>query len=348
MKIGVFSNKVGNPMLVSELYKHCYYLGTCDVLNIFKKPLNFTEYPLWKDKKLKQYEIFTENSDKYNSWQEFYDDIDVSDLKDYDLFYVMMPYCNQYTDNKVNNRGHFSDLSHKIGLHFISIGKELAPLIILSKASELYNIPIKQFNYEVGCLDLLQFGMKPFEYERFHGYEYKDLKLCTSLPYYYTHKPVDEFFVSDAPEKDIDLTFHCYCFENAPTARQQALTSLDTIASKFKNTDIVLLKDKTQAIPRDAYYQKIERSKYTYVVPSFISTVFSIDRFQDSIYKDCLPIISNEANVTDISKTFDYDFEKLKVKNFNYSESFRLEQLDKIKKSFLEHNSLPVGPFCAN
>lgn len=345
MKIGIFSNKVGNPMLVSELYKHCYFLGSCDVLNIFKKPLDFEKYPLWTDKKLKQYEIYSQNASKYESWQEFYDDIDVSDLKDYDLFYIMLPYCNQYTDNKVNNRGHFSDISHKIGLHFISIGKELAPLIILSKASELYKIPMKQFNYEVGCLDILQFGMKPFEYERFHGYEYNDLKLCTSLPYFYTHEPVDEFFVSDAPEKDIDLTFHCYCFENAPTARQQALKNLSILQNKFKNTDIVLLKDKTKAISRDSYYKKIEQSRYTYIVPSFISTVFSIDRFQDSIYKNCLPIIADEANVLDISKTFDYDFEKLKLKNFNYDESFRQNELENIKKAFKSHSSLPVGPF---
>lgn len=91
-------------------------------------------------------------------------------------------------------------------------------------------------------------------------------------------------------------------------------------------------------MPYENYIDILRQSKYTYITTSYIKDVFAIDRFMTAIFNDCLPLISEDTNVVDVSKTFNYDFNKLKINNYEINEENRKNTINELKQILFVNN----------
>lgn len=328
-------NKAGN-----EYLKHLYFLKGADFINTCKTPIEkFDNLGIFHNVFNKEINKYKDNYEKYDTWIDFYNDIDVSFLKDYKLIYCFHPQIMEIWDEKKKTNYNFTDLKYKSFLKYLSIGNEMANLIILSKASEQYNIPLYQFNMEMGAVNLKNMGLNPFEYRRFHGYNYKDIECLTSMPYYYTH--IEKSFFEEDCDKTIDFTFYgSYSEDECPTKIKDVESLKTNYLNKFGSTEFKFINrkiNKDQFIPIENYISKLKESRYTYIAPSYMNDVVAIDRFEDALFNDCLPLFGDYVKLDDVSRTFDYDFEQIRIKNFNISEQNRLKTIDEIKTKILNY-----------
>lgn len=73
--------------------------------------------------------------------------------------------------------------------------------------------------------------------------------------------------------------------------------------------------NKENVLSQDDYYKEIGKTKYTLVIPSYDKTSFSIIRFFESIYGDCVPLILDLCCTKDFETTFPEIFELVKKHN---------------------------------
>ena len=298
---------------------------------------NYKEYITFKELHLEAIDLYYEKYNEYESWQEFYDELDVSYLKNYSLFVVYFPQIVlQWGDNKKINLN-FKNLKYKSFLKLKSLGRELAALIAIAKASEIYKIPLYQINFEVGCLDLRNVGLKPYNYRKFHGYKYKDLECLSSLPYYFVNN-TDPFFEYSTDKKYDFVYCGTYNEKQCPHKIKEIENFKTNFLPKFEKTYFKFIDQNGEFIPYEKYIDLLKQSKYTYITTSYIKDVFAIDRFVTAIFNDCLPLISEETNVADVSETFNYDFNKLKINNFEINEHIRKNTVEELKKKLFVNN----------
>lgn len=307
-------------------------------------------------------EIFEDYLTTYKdakTWKEYYDKIDVSQYKDYDNIYVIAPptYGLYNMSDEKFNKCYFQYenlLNSNRDLKFNSHGLPLLHMMVLIKASREFKIPFFQYNFEVTGIDFSRIsGLEPFEYQMFHGYRYRDLSFATTLQdYYVKHSKKDQFdldFLDDSPqnEKSLDFSFCYYTFEKQNQKHRQSaiddlkgkiLPKIDS--SKMFFYEYVKENKELKTIPRDEYLDKISKSRFTYIIPSFQYDVFSIDRFIDSIANDCLPLIHPLTYRKDVEETYNVDLSPLVTFEFP-NEDKRLELLDYLKDKMLNVSKLP-------
>lgn len=297
----------------------------------------YKEYISFKELHNNAIDLYEEKYNEYDTWQDFYDELDVSYLKNYSLFVVYFPQIIlQWGDDKKTNLN-YDNLKYKSFLKFLSYGRELAALIAISKASEIYKIPLYQINFEVGCLDLRNAGLKPFQYRKFHGYKYKDLECLSSLPYYFVNN-TDPFFEYSTDKKYDFVYCGTYDAKQCPHKIKEIEIFKTNYLPKFETTYFKFIDQNSERMPYENYIDLLRQSKYTYITTSYIKEVFAIDRFVTAIFNDCLPLISEETNVADISETFNYDFNKLKINNFEINEQIRKNTVEELKKKLFINN----------
>jgi hypothetical protein len=109
------------------------------------------------------------------------------------------------------------------------------------------------------------------------------------------------------------------------------------LAENFKNSRLYVKNEYTNEnshVDNDRYLAEIEKSRYTFMLPSYNKHCFSNYRFIESLHHDCLPLIHPDCNIKDVSKSFDVDLSVL-VRTKPFSEVDRLELLDVLKKKML-------------
>ena len=57
-------------------------------------------------------------------------------------------------------------------------------------------------------------------------------------------------------------------------------------------------------IKQQEHYNKLSKSKYTLIMPSYDILPFSVIRFLEAIMVDCLPLIYSLCDLTDLKRTF--------------------------------------------
>ena len=57
-------------------------------------------------------------------------------------------------------------------------------------------------------------------------------------------------------------------------------------------------------IKQQEHYNKLSKSKYTLIMPSYDILTFSVIRFLEAIMVDCLPLIYSLCDLTDLKRTF--------------------------------------------
>lgn len=342
-KIGVY---FGRPTTFvkdnNNYYDHLYFTKGSYFINSKKNNIDkFDNLSLFKNTFNTQIEHYNKKYTVYKTWQEFYVDIDVSFLKDYNLLYYFYPMViDVWNENKRCNYN-YSDLNHRANMKFLSYGTEMANAVVLAKASELYKIPLYQYNFELGAADLRKLGLKPFGYRKFHGYKYKDNECLISLPYYYNN--IEKNWFETQVTKTTDFTFYgTYEKDECPTKITEVENLKTNYLSKFNKIDFKFIerkKEKNKRTPLKSYIEKLKESKYTFIAPSYVNDVVAIDRFVEGLFNDCLPLFGDSVYLKDVSETFDYDFEKIRIKNFSLNEQDRLKTIEEIKSQILKQEN---------
>lgn len=338
--------RVGNS---KSIFQHINFIP--DQIDIFMnhKSLKFSfDHP--RNFGMVGNDIFKTYMDTYRtskSWMEYYDQIDVSQYKDYDNIYVIAPptYCLYgLTDEKLQKLYAKWNglLNSNMELHFNSHALPLLHMMVLIKASREYHIPFFQHNFEVTGIDFSKIkDLEPYQYVKFHGYQYRNSDYFTTLQDYYVKNPVD------IPEKTLDFAFCFYTFEKQN--QKHRLTATNDLKEKLipqidesKMFFYEYIKENKDMKPilRDEYFDQLAKARYTYIIPSFQSDVFSIDRFIDAIAYDCLPLIHPLTVTEDVERTYDVNLSPLKTFDFP-SEEDRLELLAYIKQKMLYVSRLP-------
>lgn len=295
-------------------------------------------------------EIFDDYMATYRTsktWREYYDKIDVSQYKDYDNIYVIAPptYCLYgLTDEKLEKLYAKWEnlLDSNRELHFNSHALPLLHMMILAKASREFHIPFFQHNFEVTGIDFSKIkGLEPYQYVMFHGYKYRNLDYYTTLQNYYLK------YVSPIYKKTLDFAFCFYTFEKQN--QKHRLTATNELKEKLipkldrnKMFFYEYIKENKDMKPilRDEYFDKLKKARFTYIIPSFQTDVFSIDRFIDALAYDCLPLIHPLVVTEDVEKTYDVDLSALKTFDL-HSEEKRLELLNYLKQKIMYVSRLP-------
>lgn len=104
-------------------------------------------------------------------------------------------------------------------------------------------------------------------------------------------------------EKTIDFTF----YGTALTKDRQYLVDKKDLLTNIKNSDIgIIVKKDSTYVSQTEYYDKLAKSKFTLIIPSYDRTTFSIIRFLEAVSNHCLPLVLDDVDLTDLKNTF-YD-----------------------------------------
>jgi len=283
-------------------------------------------------------EFYEKNAINMSNWKEVYDSIDISPLSEYKNLYIIGGvdlWRSNLTRGSKRNGVFPLDRGQ---LKWQSCGVILTNLLALLKAHRTYDIPLHELAFDPNemSLDLVHEDYAPNSnnYHLYHGYDIKEYntKRLDSLQFHFNNKN-DLFEVKE--EKIYDLTFGYSVLENSK--RDYALDYVDQMSPYFSNTNIFCknyVTGEDSLVDRDTYLDYIKKSKFTLVLPSYDQHCFSIYRFIESLHNNCLPIINEMCNISDVQISFDVDLTPL-IMYDKPNESKRLEMLEYYKHKFL-------------
>jgi hypothetical protein len=102
-------------------------------------------------------------------------------------------------------------------------------------------------------------------------------------------------------EKTTDFVF----YGTAITQYRSYLLDYEDTLKNIRNSDVRIVRVvQRDGVTQDQYYDKLSRSKFTLVIPSYDVTTFSVSRFIEAIARQCLPLILDRVDLTDIKNTF--------------------------------------------
>jgi hypothetical protein len=273
------------------------------------------------------------------TWMDVYNEIDPVFLKEYDALYIIggLDFHNSNVGRGLNRQGVFP---HDKGqINFESLGNHLTNILAMLKAHREYGIPLHEMAFdpnEMSC-DLFHSDVAVgSNYYLYHGYDiplYNASRL-DSLQYHLETNQINPLF-EEENDKIYDFTFGYTILKNSGRAHYPAY--IDTIAAQFDRSNVYCKNEEVDPvinthIPGNEYLEKIKRSRFTFMLPSYNAHCFSNYRFVESIYNDCLPLIHPNCNLTDISQSFNIDLTPLVVTTAP-SESDRLALLETYKNA---------------
>lgn len=281
-------------------------------------------------------EFYKDKGILLSDWEEVYRNLNVESLSKYDAIVMIggLDFHNSYLGRNLSRVGKFpKDRGH---MKWISMAVQLVNILAMLKAHRTYGIPFHEVAFdpnEMSCdLFNVEYSVND-NYYLYHGYDVPkfNMKRLDSLQYYFNKKSPSLF----SPGKNIDFTFGYTILDDSKRKHYPAY--IQEVARNFKEVHIHLKNEFTgenTLIPGNDYLQKIKRTKYTYMLPSYNIHCFSIYRFIESISNDCLPLIHPDCNIQDVSKSFDVDFSVL-MRNKPFSENDRIEVLQQFKDKVL-------------
>ncbi len=268
------------------------------------------------------------------NWKEVYDALDVSELKHYDALHIFgglhfpQSKLTRFSSRALtfpNDRGQ---------MKFKQTGKNIINVMAIHKAHVIYDIPLHEFSYDSDemCSSLFNVKQNLKKYNLYHLYDMPQygMKRLDSLQYYLISRSK-----IDDQSKDYDFTFGYTVFPYGN--REHYVSYVDDLVKKFDTINLYVKNNVTgedNSIDRDVYLNKIAQSRYTLIIPSYDNNCFSLYRFIESIYNDCLPLIHKDCHIADVEKSYDVDLSEL-VSNDVFDEDKRLELLSYLKSKFL-------------
>lgn len=235
--------------------------------------------------------------------------------------------------NKYDN---FKDIYYsKRFLKFISVGiKQLLGSYFIHYLAEKDNIKIYELLFDPQEVSLQKINKNV---KTFHGIDIEkyNIKRLDTLQYYLKNNNFS--FFNEIYDKIYDLTFGMTVLTND---RIQPYEKIKKQVNKIHNINFFIknkFEDIDTFILREDYLEFIKKSRFTFILPSYDKDTFSIYRFLESIWYDCLPLIFNDCRIDLFKKSFNIDEERLRYITISYneiefpSEERRLELLNYFK-----------------
>jgi hypothetical protein len=248
----------------------------------------------------------------YNSWYEYLEKEtlfdDLQNVEEIVIFGGMLSDATGLTREK----NHFNFLmGTKRQMNFIANGSYMTGMLQLIKLSQNKKIPVHEICYDPCENSIDQLDYKPYKYYCYHGYDWSDYNLLRldSLQAYLEGLPEENYFFEDPPEKEIDLCVGLTALtEHREKQYDDVMEGLESNPNINKKLFIRHKRlDIDTFVPRDVYMESIKRSRYTLMVPPYDLQHFSIYRFLESVYNDCIPLITSDVNISDFVKSFKID-----------------------------------------
>jgi len=345
-------NGVGENVL--EHFAHIKEISTeihllTDLKNEKKVKMKFREYGVeidcLRNEKLYYYlnDILIKKDNR--TWLDIYDSIDVSNFSDFDLLYICggiyFPNVGISFDGAKKNK-----FPLKCSKRFISNGVKIINILTILKIHNTYKIPLHEVAFDPDELNCYLFhdSIKSKigdNYYLYHGYDDSryNITRLDSVQYYYNDK---QFLDKQFLDKEYDLTFG-YTYSNI--IREKYLKEWEHFYNNLLKNEhkvnvfkkILNSKDKSENnfLTRSEYLKYIEKSKYTYILPSYWDEFFSGYRLFESLFRDCLPILNENCNTKYINKSFNVNLDILKLEQLP-SDEFRNNVLIELKEKILK------------
>ena len=263
----------------------------------------------------------------YDTWYEFLDKEDwisqFENVSDIVIFGAMLSDAAGLTRKKnVYN----SLMNKRAQMNFIQNGSYLCALFQLVKLSRERKIPIHEICYDP-CeisLDLLT-DYSPHKLYCYHGYDdanYKFQRLDSLQSYLEvkTNNWLENYFENDT-EEVYDFTFGMTVLAKNRLKQYEDLMNGLNHNENLKANLFIRHKELNidTFISRDEYLDFIKKSRYTLLIPSYDIQHFSVYRFIESIYNNCLPLITSDVCYDSFAESFDIDKEFIKKITVDYS-----------------------------
>lgn len=272
------------------------------------------------------------------SWQEIYDSLDVSELKEYSAFYIMGGLFSPSGDVFRFSKKLPKFLESSVAIKFNQIGVTIINVLALIKAHKEFSIPLHEFSYdtdELACSLITQMNENYFQYHIYDLPRY-NMKRLDSLLYSLAK---DQAVTLMEIEKKFDLTFGYTVFPNGN--RPSYVDWVNRSSEKFERVNLYTINKITgldTSIPRENYLNKIQESRFTFIIPSYDKMCFSLYRFIESIHHDCLPLIHPDCYTDEVEQSFGISF--LPLKGDIPTEKERVELLSYYKEKLLTCSKL--------
>lgn len=280
---------------------------------------------------------------KYEKWIDFYNDennsLNVDNVKHIIIFGgLLSSACGMIREKNHLNRF----LYNKEQMKFISNGKPITSILLLLKFAKKVNAKVHEICYDTceNSIDLID--IKPENYVLYHGYDFPEynMKRLDNLQYFL----LNEETIENDDTKDYDLVFGLTVLtkkrEATYTRIKNSIDRIDNCKVQFFVKHKFL--DIDTFVNRNHYLSYIQRSRFTLIATPYDKKQFSIYRFIESVYYDCLPLILNDVNVEDFKNTFEIPDDKIKELTVSYDniqfleEDRRLVLLDYFRKKVLQ------------
>lgn len=271
-----------------------------------------------------------------NTWMDIYEALNVSNFQSYNRLIIMggMDLWRSELTRFGKRSGGFPKDSGQI--KFRSVGVHCLNILALLKAHNLYGIPLHELAFDPNeiSVNLFHKDVAPKnDYYLYHGYDipkYNILRL-DSLQHYFLSR-TNKMFSRD---KIVDFTFGYTILEKSN--REEFKEDIKNMISQFETYNLYVKDYQTgedTTVDSDLYLDKIEESRFTYMLPSYDRHCFSGYRFIEALHHDCLPLIHPACNVTDIQKSYNVNLSEL-ITQTPPSESRRLELLEYLKSNIM-------------
>jgi hypothetical protein len=109
------------------------------------------------------------------------------------------------------------------------------------------------------------------------------------------------FTNNQTADKTVDFTF----YGTALTEDRKYLVEQSDLLTGIRNSDVgIIVKKDSTYVSQTEYYDKLARSKFTLIIPSYDVTTFSVIRFLEAVSNHCLPLVLDTVDLTDLKNTF--------------------------------------------
>jgi hypothetical protein len=214
---------------------------------------------------------------------------------------------------------------NKFSIKFFMIRKILEKCMLIKVAADLMSIDVIQFVIDPQEIDFRhvfyftnyrRYFILKRDYDKYAPmYEYEMSKeICSNK------KEVDLFFIGSILTEDRYFLYDL----------NDQFEGIDSIEFKVFDKD----KFKNNRISQNEYYHLLSKSKYTLICKPYENDSFSIIRFFEAVCNNCIPLILDDVNLSEILCTFEdiYDIikrNKLVVKASNIQKRIKRYEEDK-------------------
>lgn len=250
----------------------------------------------------------------YKNWEEYYDNVDISFLKDIHIDDVWMfgAPLSEGGHLKRGALGLSKNFRKNSYMKFLSVAKYYIISYIALKIANEKKAFYREICYDPGeasVNEITEQKIMPTQgFEVYHGYDIAIYGMKKHSSYQYGLKAVGKTF--PFASKDYDITFG-YSFMTDERKKDHELMQkvYSDIQGKVNGNLLYRSKkdDHDSLVGKDEYMCLITESRYTFIIPAYMKGAFSCLRFIESIFYDCLPLVFDHCVYEEFFDSYNID-----------------------------------------